>query len=179
MATRKPSSLAIDEAFQRLHLALREKNGNVTCERFNTAVREDRIGLQVDGVKVNSNFFATHLRVSVEKTSGGGWTAKMTAIRALRRPVNEYEWAVSASDVDRFEKSKSESSRRRPGPVTTHDWIAISAEIAFRCCNGLPKSERKLADDMLQWCEDIYDKSPAESEMRAAVKQVCDRFRQG
>jgi hypothetical protein len=179
MAKRKQPSLTIDEAFQRLHLAMREKNGNTTCERLNTAMREDQIGVLIDGTKVKASFFATNLRVSVEETSGGGWTAEMTAIRALERPVNEFEWTVPASDVSRFEKSKPQPSRRRSGPVTTHDWIAISAEIAFRCRKEVPKSERKLAEDVLQWCEDTNDKSPAESEVRAAVKQVCDRFRRG
>lgn len=175
-----PASITIDEAFQRLHLELKEKNGYITCERFNTALREGRLCLQVDSKEMKSEFFAEHLRVSVEKTLGGGWTAKMKATRALQRPVNEYEWTVSASDVgDLVEKLKPESRRRRPGPVTTHDWIAISGEIAFRCRKEVPKSERKLADAMLQWCEDTYGKSPAESEMREAVKQICDRFRRG
>jgi hypothetical protein len=175
-----PASITIDEAFQRLHLELKEKNGYITCERFNTALREGRMRLHADSKEVKPEFLAGHLRVSVEKTTGGGWTAKMTAIRALERPVNEYEWTVSASDVGHLvEKPKLESPRRRPGPVTTHDWIAITAEIAFRCRAEVPKNEREFAKAVLQWCEDTYDKSPAESEMREAVKQVCARFRRG
>ena len=180
MGRKRAASITIDEAFQRLHLELKEKDGYITCERFNKALREGRIHLLADSKGAKPEFFVPHLRVSVEKTTGGGWTAKMTAIRALERPVNEYEWTVSASDVAHLvEEPKSESPRRRPGPVTTHDWIAISAEIAFRCRVKVPKSERDLSKDVLQWCEDTYGKQPAESEMREAVKQACARFRRG
>jgi hypothetical protein len=178
MAAHKQSSLTIDEAFQRFYLQDKGRP-HVACEQFNQALREG-LTLWCDGNEVKPDYFAGYFRVVIEQASGGGWTAEMKTIaRATMPPADQFEWTVSASDVGRFEKPKSESPRRRPGPVTTHDWIAIAAEIAFRCCVRVPKSERKLADAMLQWCEDTYDKSPAESEMREAVKQVCARFRRG
>jgi hypothetical protein len=174
----KQSSLTIDEAFHQFHL--QEKNDpHVTCERFNQALRQG-LTLWCDGKQVEPDYFASYFRVVLKQAPDGGWTARMeTTATAAMPPADQFEWTVSATDIGRFEKPKSESPPRRPGPVTTHDWIAISAEIAFRCRVKVPKSERKLADDVLQWCEDTYGKSPAESEMREAVKQVCARFRRG
>jgi hypothetical protein len=175
VARKRPAAatITIDSAFQQLQ----QRDGpHVACEQFNKALREGRIHLWADGAEVSPSYFASHLLVVSEPAPDGGWTARMAMLRAIV-PVSE--WAVSGSDVNGLLKSKSELPRRRPGPVTTHDWIAISAEIAFRCRVIVPKSERRLADTMLQWCEDTYNKSPAESEMRAAVKQICDRFRRG
>ena len=53
---------------------------------------------------------------------------------------------------------------RRRGPVLKHDWLAICGEIARRCINPktrllkIPKNERKLAQDMLGWCQEKYDR---------------------
>jgi hypothetical protein len=72
---------------------------------------------------------------------------------------------------------------RRRGPILKHEWIAIAGEIAARCINPktqllkIPKSERKLAADMLGWCQEKYGKEPAESEMRDAVKEICAALR--
>jgi hypothetical protein len=170
--------LTIDEAFQRFRAQI-EDEPYVACERLNKALREG-LPLWCDGKVVEPGYFAGFFRVMIKPAPRGGWTARMeTTATAAMPPADQFEWTVSATDIGRFEKPKSESPRRRPGPVTTHDWIAISAEIAFRCRVKVPKSERKLADDVLQWCEDTYGKSPAESEMREAVKQVCARFRRG
>ena len=74
--------------------------------------------------------------------------------------------------------------QRRRGPPTTHDWHSIDAEIASRCINpetkrlAVPNSERKLAEAMLQWCTDTFDREPALSEMRDAVRRICARLRQ-
>jgi hypothetical protein len=71
---------------------------------------------------------------------------------------------------------------RRRGPVLKHDWHAICGEIARRCHNKsgqvvVPKSESKLADDVLGWCEETDTPSPAVSEMREAVKAICAALR--
>jgi hypothetical protein len=74
-------------------------------------------------------------------------------------------------------------SERRRGPVLKHQWHAIDGEIARRCINPktrllkIPKSERKLAKDLLGWCHEKYEKEPAESEMREAVKAICAALR--
>jgi hypothetical protein len=72
---------------------------------------------------------------------------------------------------------------RRRGPIPKHEWHAIAGEIARRCINPktrhleIPKSERKLAQAVLGWCQEKYGKEPAESDMRAAVKTVCAALR--
>jgi hypothetical protein len=72
---------------------------------------------------------------------------------------------------------------RRRGPVPTYEWHVIDGEIALRCINSktrlleIPKSERRLAQDMLDWCQEKYGKEPAESEIREAVKAVCAALR--
>jgi hypothetical protein len=73
--------------------------------------------------------------------------------------------------------------RRPVGRPRKHDWQAIHAEIARRCIDPktgrvkVPKSDRKLARDMLNWCQDNNKKEPAESEMRDAVRAVCTALR--
>jgi hypothetical protein len=70
---------------------------------------------------------------------------------------------------------------RRRGPATTHDWFAISAEIACRCIEAgrvrVPENESKLADEILQRLEDQDLGQPAESEMREAVRRMCAALR--
>src|ERR1700682_691324 len=118
-----PDSITIDEAFQRLHLGSKEKNGYISCEGFNIALREGRIQLHADGDKVEPSFFVAHLLISAERASDGGWTAKMTATRALERPVNKYEWSVSALDVGRLLVEKPK--RKTSGPKPTGDWYTV------------------------------------------------------
>jgi len=84
------------------------------------------------------------------------------------------------SEIDRI----LDASPRRPvGRRPKHQWLAIHAEIASRCVDPktgrvrMPKSERKLAQAMLQWCRDKYKKEPAESEMREAVRVFCATLR--
>ena len=73
---------------------------------------------------------------------------------------------------------------RKTGRPLKHDWHSIDGEIAARCIDPKPKrldipaSERDLAKGMLQWCSDTYEREPAMSEMREAVKRVCARLRQ-
>jgi hypothetical protein len=85
-----------------------------------------------------------------------------------------------SSEIDRI----LEDLPRRPvGRLPKHDWQAIHAEIARRCIDPeagrvkLPKSERRLAKAMLDWCRDKYNKEPAESEMREAVQTICAALR--
>jgi hypothetical protein len=72
---------------------------------------------------------------------------------------------------------------RRRGPALKHEWLAICGEIARRCIDPktrllkIPKSERKLAKDVLGWCQEKYEKEPADSEMRDAVKAICAALR--
>jgi hypothetical protein len=74
--------------------------------------------------------------------------------------------------------------RRRPGPPPdTQRWFGICAEIARRCVDPktgrvqVPKSENKLAEDVLDWLAEIGEGQPSISEMREAVKRVCATLR--
>src|SRR5262245_57039483 len=68
--------------------------------------------------------------------------------------------------------------RPRGGAPRKYQWHYINAEIARRCHDPktgrvkIPKSERKLAKDVLAWCQTTYDEEPAESVMREAVKAM-------
>lgn len=94
------------------------------------------------------------------------------------------KWWPAATATPNNRTEAANPSRRRPGPVTTHDWHAICGEIARRCinpkskCVQVPKSESGLARKMLDWCQHTYDREPAESEMREAVRQICAALRQ-
>jgi hypothetical protein len=167
------TTIPIDSAFQKLFQ--QADDPYVACEQFNKALREGRIHLWADETEVKPSFFVSHLLVVVDEAHGS-WKAALAMLRAVEQPR---EWTVSAKDINDLVKSKAESPRRRPGPVNTHDWIAISAEIAFRCRSKVPENERKFAGEIMQWCEDTYDNCPAESAVRGAVKQVCGRFRKG
>src|SRR5262249_45417705 len=69
------------------------------------------------------------------------------------------------------QSDETKPPERRRGPILKHEWHAIDGEIARRCINPktrlleIPKSERKLAKDILDWCQKKYEKEPAESEM--------------
>jgi len=86
----------------------------------------------------------------------------------------------SSPEIDRI----LEDLPRRPvGRPLKHDWQAIHAEIARRCIDPktgrvkVPKSDRKLTQDMLKWCQDNNKEEPAESEMRDAVRAVSTALR--
>ena len=85
-----------------------------------------------------------------------------------------------SSEIDRI---LDDLPRRPAGRLPEHEWRAIDGEVARRCIDPetgrvrIPKSERKLAGAMLDWCLDKYGKEPAESDMRAAVKTVCAALR--
>ena len=84
------------------------------------------------------------------------------------------------SEIDRIMEAPP---RPRGGAPLKYQWHDINAEIARRCHDPktglvkLPKSERKLARDMLEWCQTTYNEEPAESVMREAVRAMCARLR--
>jgi hypothetical protein len=96
------------------------------------------------------------------------------------RPPPDATPKSPSSEIDRI----LEAPPRRPvGRLPKHDWQAINVEIVRRCHDPktgfvkIPKSERKLALNMLTWCQDKYKKEPAESEMRQAVQTICATLR--
>jgi hypothetical protein len=76
-----------------------------------------------------------------------------------------------------------EPKRRLRRWSAKYEWDVIYAEIASRCIDPktrrvlVPKNESKLADNMLQWCEDTNKAQPAPSEMRDAVHAICQALR--
>ena len=115
-------------------------------------------------------------------TVSGSVSWSPPAILAPATPPPEEDPApeLRPSEIDQI----LEGLPRRPvGRPAKHDWQAINAEIA-RCCIDqktgrvkVPKSERKLAQAILKWCQDNNKKEPAESEMRDAVRAVCTALR--
>jgi len=94
-----------------------------------------------------------------------------------------YPIAATPTMTAAHQSDQARPPERRRGPVTTHDWHSIDGEIARRCIDPktgrvlVPKSERMLARQMLAWCQEKYEKEPAESEMREAVKAICAALR--
>jgi hypothetical protein len=72
---------------------------------------------------------------------------------------------------------------RRRGPIVKYEWHAIAGEIARRCIDSktgrvlVPKNERNLARQTLDWCQEKYGEEPAESEMREVVRVICAAMR--
>jgi hypothetical protein len=103
-------------------------------------------------------------------------------------PFYNAHFLVQRTELDRFyplpgDKTialdTASSLRRRKG---VHDWFAICGEIARRCHDKtgrlvVPQNENKLAGDVLQWCEDKWERQPPVSDLREAVKAVCAALR--
>lgn len=73
---------------------------------------------------------------------------------------------------------------RRPGPPPdTRRWWSICGEIAARCVDPqtsrvqVPKSESKLAEEVLGWLQENEQGEPSVREMREAVKYMCAALR--
>lgn len=136
-------------------------------------------------------FWQSAVRLHVSKDATGnvtnvqalgvhGWDHDQFTCGVPERVVRE-RYSQKATSVT---KDLYSVPRRRRGPPTTHDWHSIDAEIASRCIDpetkrlAVPKSENKLAEAMLQWCTNTFDREPSLSEMRVAVQHVCARLRQ-
>jgi hypothetical protein len=70
---------------------------------------------------------------------------------------------------------------RQPTGPRKHDWLPIHTEIFCRCIDKsgrlvVPKNQRALARQMLQWCED-NNLEMGESTMREAVDFICAALR--
>ena len=102
-----------------------------------------------------------------------------------------FEWAGiygNADEVMRLWPKQADQAedvrpRKRPGPPTTYDWLAICGEIARRCIDPqtrrvvIPNSENKLAEAVTGWYYERTGRMAAESEMRKAVKEICAGLR--
>jgi hypothetical protein len=77
---------------------------------------------------------------------------------------------------------QSAEEQTRQGAPLKHDWIAITAEVAFREATATKKqrgkSELAEAKSVRWWCARQLKKRPALSDLRGIVKAVRRRFRQ-
>jgi hypothetical protein len=100
-----------------------------------------------------------------------------------RVDVEKHPIAATPTMTAPHQSDEIRPTERRRGPILKHDLFAIAGEIARRCIDPktrvlrLPKSERRLAKDVLEWCQEKHNKEPAESGMREAVKAICAALR--
>ena len=103
------------------------------------------------------------------------WTSPAILAPATPQPESAPEPEPKPADM--------RPPQRRRGPPTTHDWHSIDGEIARRCIDPktgrvqVPKSESKLANEVLGWLAENEQGQPSVSEMREAVKRVCAALR--
>jgi hypothetical protein len=107
------------------------------------------------------------------------WTLFPTLFRPVSLPKN----FRPRGNVGRADNPLEPPPRRRGPPPDTQRWFSICAEIARRCIDAktsrvqVPKSENKLADEVLDWLAENGQGQPATSEMREAVRRICASLR--
>ena len=73
-----------------------------------------------------------------------------------------------------------ELSRRKPGPEPRYNWpIVVAAEFIRRFTppENIPRNETRLAEEMLQFCDDKWKWSPPDAAMRRHLKDLLKRAR--
>jgi hypothetical protein len=102
-----------------------------------------------------------------------------------------------AADVVREERPDETIAEPPPSPPgeepkrtlrrwsAKYEWDAIYGEIARRCIDPktrqvkVPKNESRLAEAVLQWCENNNKPQPGLTDMRDAVHAICAALRKG
>lgn len=91
--------------------------------------------------------------------------------------LEETSWALAPAKAAEPEPK----TLRRPSWITVHDWGRIYAEIARRLhdASGLIAipQQHLLVIDMTEWCRVELGHAPHESELRKAVKAMCEEIR--
>jgi hypothetical protein len=110
----------------------------------------------------------------------GEWPSGELHLFVRRRELDKHYPATMPSE--RPNDPLQPPPRRRGPPPNTQRWFSICAEIARRCITKtgrvqVPKSENKLADEVLDWLAENEQGQPSASEMREAVKRVCAALR--
>jgi hypothetical protein len=177
-------------------LAVHDLNQDLLNGRLESALRQvSSDGKDTWGLLKPSYWGQWTVRGDLDLRVPSGWGVKVTPIDNeeavdghyffVRRAGLNKHYPITATPTTAA-AHRSDDNRppeRRRGPILKHEWHAIDGEIARRCINPktrlleIPKSERKLAADMLDWCQKKYEKEPAESEMRDAVKAICAALR--
>jgi hypothetical protein len=154
------------------------------------AIREfqrvrDRTGAIVatETVTVCSTSFWNDYKVVASRMYGGATVDPLLdpgTYVFIRRDGLDKHYPCGLPSVDKSTASNTmQPPRRRRGPVVTHDWFSICAEIARRCIDPktghvrVPANQSKLVGDVLQWVADQDKDQPATSEMSEAVRRVC------
>ena len=75
-------------------------------------------------------------------------------------------------------REDADSGKSRGGRPQEYDWDAFTIEI-IRLANtpdGLPPKQADLIGQMLQWCENQWEKQPAESSVKSRISRIYNRL---
>jgi hypothetical protein len=190
--------VALEDAFNRIRSITRPADLVLLC--LNRDLRSGRLGSALVEISPDGKETMTLLNSSDWQQRTVHATYERNRVREGYRfevkPYSAGHYFVRRADLDKcypipatptmpaaHQPDVTKPPERRRGPILKHEWLAICGEIARRCINPktrlleIPVSERKLAKDMLDWCQEKYEKEPAESEMREAVKAICAALR--
>jgi hypothetical protein len=179
-----------------LNLLRRKFSPMDAAAQLTSAVHNRSCRLWCDG-KVVKPHIAVTLIVKLRRGKNRRWMADIASTAPIGWEKPSYRWEFEIEEVKALlpqpqPQQKTEPQwaadplappPRRRGPLTTHDWHAIDGEIARRCIDPktgrvkVPKSENKLAEEVLNWLAGQGIKPPAPSAMRDAVKNVCAALR--
>jgi hypothetical protein len=124
--------------------------------------------------------------ISPDKISISVWDGTLSV-----RPPSGQQCAfyVRRRDLDRLwppaagTASPTDEAPALPRRTWVHDWFTICGEIASRCVDpktgrvSIPRSQSALADTVIEWCKDTNRAKPSKTDMREAVRLVCERLR--
>jgi hypothetical protein len=176
-----------DEAFQRLlkHFS----NPQIARNRLDQAIRAGEITLlwrKADRpwTADEPRFLTLFITVSTFDAADG-IHANLHAVGYTPGPdLNEYEWALSAGEVEALctpatERNSPEVEPR--GDLEKYRWDEISTELGRQIYIGEidPQkiSDRAAAALMMTFCSEKWNKYPAESQMRAKVSGWLNSYR--
>jgi hypothetical protein len=175
---------SIDEAFQRL-LKHHFVNPQIARSRLSQAIKAGEITLwwrKADGPWVADKPRRLHLYIHVnwyEKPDGSPHGNIVPAGYIPGPDLSEYEWALSADEVEALCTSAPE--RKSPvaaeieprGDAEHYRWDEIATELGARIYEGDIKppemSVRDITKKMLTFCSEKWGIRPVESHMRAKL----------
>jgi hypothetical protein len=94
----------------------------------------------------------------------------------LRSGVMKFWPAAAASAA-----APRDLARRKPGPDTRDEWLAFAGEFLRYIAAGkvpVPRTDARLVEHMLQWCEDKWPDGKAESAVKDAVRRLLGPWRE-
>jgi hypothetical protein len=186
------------------HRAQRTGSERLACQDFNELLKAGRLRALVrrpDGRELlaasawNDFYCSVMLRVAQRReTRQGVLQPAGTAVfsRKLGARPREQWFFVWRPDYEEIFGDKTKATTKPPqqsaeeqtkqGAPLKHDWIAITAEVAFREADATTKerarSDLAEAKRVQRWCVRQLKKRPGLSDLREIVKAVRRRFRQ-